>query len=95
MIELKFALGFDKDGEPIFYDNTVWTLDPKEYYNYDYQRLFSELPKSIHRCYDQIYYVTLDMVKDMDWFEDVFDIDDNYDNLLAEYGLATINSENN
>ena len=35
----------------------------------------------------------MDMVKDFDWFEEVFNIDSTYEELLEEYGLAPESSE--
>ena len=96
LAELHFCLGFKDDGTPVFYDRTIFTLDPSEYTNFEYQRLFNAEPK----CYDSKYrwdtgtlYVTMDMVKDFDWFEEVFNIDSTYEELLEEYGLAPESSE--
>lgn len=93
LIELKFYLGDDADGYPVFYDNTIWTLSPTEYYCYEYEKLFNQPPKVYHNRYSETYYVTIDMVKDMNWFEDLFGIDDSYENILVDYGLSNDDNE--
>ena len=97
MIELRFCLGFKEDGTPVFYDEPIFTLNPFDYINFEYQRLFSEAPK----CYNNsesiwdrgILYVTMDMIKDFDWFKEVFRINSTYEELLDEYGLMPELSE--
>ena len=96
LIELHFCLGFKEDGTPVFYDEPIFTLDPSEYVNFEYQRLFKENPK----CYKSnsvwdsgISYVTMDMIKDFDWFKEVFRINSTYEELLDEYGLIPEDKE--
>lgn len=97
LIELRFCLGFKEDGTPVFYDEPIFTLNPFDYINFEYQRLFSEAPK----CYKNsesiwdsgILYVTMDMIKDFDWFKEVFRINSTYEELLDEYGLMPELSE--
>ena len=89
LIDLYLSLGEDKNGQPVFYDNTITTLHP-DYFSYDYERLFNAPPKIYRPTFgSNHFYVTLDMVKDMDWFEDLFDLVDSYDELLVQYGLVS------
>jgi hypothetical protein len=90
MIELSFYLGDDRNGNPVFYDNTIRTLDPEEYVNWGYQQAFTELPKYTRPKYSWgrgRAYITYDMIKDMKLFNEVFDIDETYDELLINYGI--------
>lgn len=93
-----FCLGKDEDGNLVFYNNAIQTLDPEEYNNYSYQQLFTGLPKIDPGMYGSgRLYVTYDMVKDYDWFEEVFGINATYEELLVDYGLldaADITIEN-
>ena len=80
LLTIKFAIGFDEDSSPIFYKNSITTLNPDDYTNFAYEKLFNRLPlryKSYNIAWHEgDYYVTLDMVKDMDTFLDVFDINE-------------------
>lgn len=91
MVDIYFCLGENKDGEPVFFKNHITTLDP-EWNNYEYEKLFTAPPKTYSEpCFNwhnTKYYVTLDMVKDMDWFEDVFDIDDDFEHLAELYEVV-------
>ena len=91
MVDIYFCLGENKDGEPVFFKNHITTLDP-EWNNYEYEKLFTAPPKTYSEpCFNwhnTKYYVTLDMVKDMDWFENVFDIEDNFEYLAELYEVV-------
>lgn len=90
MIELSFYLGDDRNGNPVFYDNTIRTLDPEEYVNWGYQQTFTELPKYTRPKYSWgsgRAYITYNMIKDMKLFNEVFDINETYDELLVDYGI--------
>ncbi len=93
LIDLHFCLGFDDNDKPIFYDKTIHTLDPCEYSNFEYQRLFNAKPKyfeSPYRWDTGTLYVTYDMIKDFDWFKEVFEFDGTIEEVLADYGLLEI-----
>lgn len=91
MIDIYFYLGNNKNDEPVFFKNHITTLNP-EWNNYEYEKLFTAPPKTYSEpCFNwhnTKYYVTLDMVKDMDWFEDVFDIDDDFEHLAELYEVV-------
>ena len=82
LIDIHFAIEFEPNGEPVFHQNIIRTLDTNNFENYSYQKLFSKPPlEYYHRpkysWSEPEYYVTLDMVKDIDWFQDVFGLTDN------------------
>ena len=81
LIDIHFAVGFEPDGTPIFHDNIIRTLDTNTFENYSYQKLFTKQPIEYyqtprHNWDIPNYYVTLDMVKDINWFEEVFGLED-------------------
>ena len=79
LVDIRLLLGNDNDGNPVFYDNIINTLDPESFDNLPYQKLFSDVPLRYQKHYEYvtetIYYVTMDMIQDWDWAEEVFDID--------------------
>ena len=83
MIDIFLKLGTDKNGKPVYYSNSISTLDPNSYDNYSYQKLFTDVPftDSTGTGWSPIYYITFNMIKDTDWAEEVFDIDLSLENL--------------
>ena len=83
LLDIYLLLGYDEDNEPIFYDNYISTLDPDCYTNFEYEKIFTAIPKIYKKYVDhggwgstlERAYVTFDMVKDWEWFEDVYDLD--------------------
>jgi len=84
LLDIYLLLGYDEDNKPVFYNNCISTLDPENYTNFEYEKLFTALPK-IYKEHINVggrswvstvekAYVTFDMVKDWDWFEDVYNL---------------------
>ena len=56
-------------------------MDTNAFENYSYQKLFTKQPIEYYQFPKHSwdipnYYVTLDMVKDINWFEEVFGLED-------------------
>ena len=103
MVELRWApivdddgnCALDEDGTPIFYDNTVWTYEPR--YNNAYNAIFNKPPREYYQRNGygwggtNYYYVTTDMINDIDAFKEVFNIrrlttiDDIVENIKNDY----------
>ena len=59
--EIWLLLGYDRYKEPVWYrGDNIWVYEPEN--NREYQKLFSEMPRSMWDGWRTRYYVTLDMV---------------------------------
>lgn len=86
---IEWLIGYDEDNNPIFYDEGIWVYHPKE--NYKYKELFSNPPKTMNRYYSHHQYITVDDIINKNEFEEVFRLDDNVENIIAEYIEKSMN----
>ena len=96
LIDIHLKLGEKEDGSFVFYENTISTLAP-DYDNYELMAFLNDRgPKVYYNQYGiRYYYITIDMVKDTDELYRLFDMDDSYTNILAQYGLISADEPEN
>ena len=83
LIYIKWKIGEDERGEPIFFNNGFSTYLPE--YNDSYKNIFKNPPKTYKHNYCINYYITTDDIIDRNQFKDIFMLDDTIDNVIAEY----------
>jgi hypothetical protein len=54
LVDIRLLLGNDSNGNPVFYDNIISTLDPESFDNMNYQRLFSDVPLRYQKHYEYV-----------------------------------------
>ena len=80
LVDIWLVIGKDKDGNIVKYRDPIYTLNPEEYTNAEYDRIFNKLPKCENYSkngwiYSFDRYVTYDMAKNIGDIEDIYDID--------------------
>lgn len=81
LIKLEFAIGKDKDGNVITHGDPIYTLDPEEYSNAEYDRIFNTTPKiddqygKMSHWWKRVFYITYNMAKNIGDVEDLYDVD--------------------
>ena len=84
-----WCMGYDEDHHPIFYKDkynySFYCYDPE--FNYIYKQVFSCTPHRYKDGYVVYDYITLDDVKNMDAFMDVFHLSVDPKEIIVEEGI--------